>query len=124
MTQVTVLQQGEGPCIDGDMLDVLYQKLGARAAENLLSHAIEELAVSLTLAGDLYEAANIPDLRRTVVDLGRVADQIGLTGMSLVAHHVIRSIDQSDGVALAATMARLVRVGQSSLTAIWDGQEI
>lgn len=122
MTQVTILQQGEGPCIDDDLLDALYQQLGTRAAEHLVANAVDELAVSLSVANDCYAAANTPDLRRTVVELGHVADQIGLTGLSLVANHVIRTIDQADGVALAATMARLFRVGESSLSAIWDEQ--
>jgi hypothetical protein len=44
--------------------------------------------------------------------------------VSQVAEDVILSIDRSDDTAVAATLSRLLRIGERSLTAIWDMQDI
>ena len=124
MTQVTVLHQGEGPSIDGDLLSALYRTLGPGAAERLVCDAIEQLAVALTLCADLYEAPDHAELARTLGDMTRISEQVGLNGMSLVASHVLNAVNQRDPVALAATMSRLMRVGQASLTAVWDVHDL
>ena len=42
--------------------------------------------------------------------------------LARVAGDVTRCIDAGDGVALAAVLSRLIRIGERSLTAIWDTQ--
>jgi hypothetical protein len=44
--------------------------------------------------------------------------------LARVASDVIETIDACDRVATAATLARLIRIGEQSLTAIWDLQDI
>ena len=53
-----------------------------------------------------------------------IADQIGMNDLSRVAGDVTRCIDARDAVALAATLSRLQRIGERSLTAIWDMQDV
>jgi hypothetical protein len=44
--------------------------------------------------------------------------------LSRVADDVTKCIDAGDQVAIAATLARLLRIGERSLTAIWDMQDV
>lgn len=121
---VKVLEQVETACVDSDRLDALYRNLGPAAAEDLVCRAVEELAIAITYAGDLYAEGRTDRLRETMVEVGNIAEQIGLTGLSLVAGHVADTIDQGDAAALAATLDRLIRVGERSLTAVWDAETL
>lgn len=47
-----------------------------------------------------------------------------MTALARVAGDVTRAIDANDAVATAATLARLLRVGERSLTAVWDLQDL
>jgi hypothetical protein len=64
------------------------------------------------------------DLRKSVKLLVAISDQIGMSAVSTVAVHVTNCIDQEDNIALAATLGRLMRIGEESLTAIWDLQDV
>ena len=44
--------------------------------------------------------------------------------LARVAGDVGTAVDQSDMVAVAATLSRLMRVGEASLTAVWDLQDM
>lgn len=53
-----------------------------------------------------------------------IADQIGMHMLSRVATDVTMAIDDNNTVAIASTLARLLRIGERSLTAIWDSQDL
>jgi hypothetical protein len=44
--------------------------------------------------------------------------------LAQVAVDVTRAIDDGDRTAQAATLSRLLRIGENSLTAIWDLQDL
>jgi hypothetical protein len=46
-----------------------------------------------------------------------------MVGLTSVATDVARCIKDTDDIAMAAIVARLIRVGETSLTAIWDFQD-
>ncbi len=110
--------------VDQDRLGALYAQLGETGAEDVVCRAMEELALRLSHCGRLYAAENWDDLRKCARSLIAISDQIGMHILAQVAGDVINSIDASDRVATAATLARLVRIGEQSLTAIWDLQDI
>lgn len=102
----------------------LYQELGETGAGDIVCRAMEELTHRLTEADRQYRAALFVDLRKTVRSLVGIADQVGMRGLAHGAVHVVDCIDQGDPVALAATLARLMRLGERSLTAVWDLQDM
>ncbi|MEM6886738.1 MAG: hypothetical protein AAF636_01225 [Pseudomonadota bacterium] len=110
--------------VDQDRLGALYAELGEAGAEDVVCRAMEELALRLSHCNRLYMEANRGDLRKCARSLIAIADQIGMHILARVAHDVISAIDSSDDVATAATLARLLRIGEQSLTAIWDLQDI
>jgi predicted pyridoxine 5'-phosphate oxidase superfamily flavin-nucleotide-binding protein len=72
----------------------------------------------------LYRTSDWQELRKNSRSLIAIADQVGLQKMAAVANDVMSAVDQADPVAIAATLTRLIRVGERSLTAIWDVQDL
>lgn len=110
--------------VDQDRLGALYAQLGEAGAEDVVCRAMEELALRLSHCGRLHTSENWGDLRKCARSLIAISDQIGMHVLAQVAGNVIDCIDAGDRVATAATLARLVRIGEQSLTAIWDLQDI
>ena len=110
--------------VDSEKLGKLYSDMGDVAAEDVVCRAMEELALRLAHCDRLYRANNMDDLRKSSRSLIAIADQIGMTKLARVAGDVTECIDDSNSVALAATLGRLMRIGEGSLTAIWDLQDL
>jgi hypothetical protein len=119
LEHVTLLRQRETVRLDPDRLDDLFLKLGQHAAEDVVCRALEELAARLTHVEASYRENRIEELRQNVRGLGAIADQLGMPMLMRVTRHVLACLDRDDPVAQAATLARLLRVGETSLTEIW-----
>lgn len=124
MDQVLKIGLKETVHVDQDRLAALYAELGEAGAEDVVCRAMEELALRLSHCSRLHTAANMPELRKCARSLIAIADQIGMHALARVAGDVINAVDVDDGPATAATLARLLRIGEQSLTAIWDLQDI
>lgn len=120
---VSKIRPTEQIVVDHAQLATLYQQMGDVSAEEVVCRALEELALRLAECGALYEQQDWLPLRKIARSLGPVADQIGMTQLSGIARSVADSIDQADPTALAATLSRLVRVGEQSLTQVWNAHE-
>ncbi len=124
MEQVLEIQLHETVSVDQDRLGALYVQMGETGAEDVVCRAMEELALRLAHCNRLYKGQNSQDLRKCTRSLIAIADQIGMTVLARVARDVTGCIDRGDDPAIAATLARLLRIGNQSLTAIWDLQDI
>lgn len=121
---ITKLTLTEPVRLDPDRLGALYSQLGDAAAEDVICRAMEELAVRMAHCEGLHRQSNWPELRKSARSLVAIADQIGMRMLSRVAADVTQAVDVNDTVAIAATLARLLRIGERSLTAIWDSQDL
>ncbi|MDG1470250.1 hypothetical protein [Pseudosulfitobacter sp. SM2401] len=124
MQVVTQLRLTEQVDLDHSQLSTLYAQLGPAGAEDVVCRAMEELALRLSHCERLFKAANWAELRKSARSLVAIADQIGMKGVSIVANDVTVCVDNKSDIALAATMHRLMRIGEGSLTAIWELQDI
>ena len=124
MNTVTQIRLSERVDIDHDRLGALYTEMGNIGAENVVCRAMEELALRMSHCDRLHRCGEMDDLRKSVRSLIAISDQIGMVLLANVARDVMACIDKSDRVALAATLARLMRIGEGSLVAIWDLQDI
>jgi hypothetical protein len=120
--QVLQMRPTEQVCVDQERLGTLYKQLGA--TEDVVCRAMEELALRISHCDRLYRTSDWLELRKNSRSLIAIAEQVGLQKLAAVAHDVMQSVDQNDEVAIAATLTRLVRVGERSLTAIWDTQDM
>ncbi len=124
LEQVVMLAQKEKVRLDPDRLGELYAQLGQAGAEDVVCRAMEELAVRLSHTERLYRQELMGDMRKSARSLVAISEQIGMHMLARVAMDVTRCIDEGDGTALAATLSRLLRIGEQSLTAIWDLQDL
>ena len=85
---------------------------------------MEELAVQISAAQVAASQGAVADLAPAVRALARLAAQVGMTSLSRVAEDVAQCAARGDLVGQSATLARLVRIGDRSLTAVWDLQDV
>lgn len=119
-----VLKRDESVRLDPDRLDEIYARLGEVGAEDLVCRAIEELAVRLSQTQRHYRAGRLSDLRASTRAVSPVADQLGMRTLARVSRDLVACLDRGDGAATAAVLARLIRIGELSLTAIWDTDDL
>ncbi len=100
----------------------LYRTLGEIGAENVLCDTMEELTIQLVRIEKLGRRARFDDVREIAERIAPKAEQIGLSGLGGVARAVADCVRNGDLAGFAATLARLSRMGDKSLTAIWDPQ--
>lgn len=123
MAQFSTLIHEEPIRLDPDSLESLYAQLGPAGAENVVCRAMEELALRLADLATLHRAGRLPELSRVARSLIAIAEQVGLEGFARVAGDVAQCANAADTVALGATICRLERIGDRSLTAVWDMQD-
>ena len=100
----------------------LRRQLGDVAAKDVVTRAMQDLALRLEQVQEHYIADHLDAMRKGVRLVFAIADQVGLDTLTMVADDVLACIDTRDQVALAATQTRLMRCGKSSLSEIWDMQ--
>lgn len=117
---LAVLCHNEGVRLDPDPLVALYSDLGSNRAEQVVCRTMEELSArlreTLRCADDDRDDALVQNARR----LGAVAEQIGMSTLRRISQDVVKTTLSGDKTAQAATLARLARIGDRSLTAVWD----
>ena len=124
VTKVLELAQTEIVRLDPDRLQALFAQLGDVEAEKVVCRAIEELAVRLAHCERLWRAEETGDLRKCARSLIAIAEQIGMSTLTTTARDLTHAIDAADGPAIGATLFRLTRIGERSLTAVWDLQDM
>ena len=120
MTILAVLRHDEGIRVDAERLVSLYAGRSKREAEEVLQRGIEDIAARLTEMQRHFDAADWPALIRSARFAARMAEPLGMASFSLVAQDLVRSTVAVDAPARAATMARLRRIADRSVTAIRD----
>lgn len=120
MAQITALAVFEPVRVDGRRVGDIVTELGETAAQNVIGLALEQLAGALTAADAAVRAVDLPEAARQCDLLARLAWQIGLLSLAGVAMDLGGCAERDDPIALCAVHSRLMRVGNRSLTAIWD----
>ncbi|WP_082630929.1 hypothetical protein [Roseovarius atlanticus] len=123
MERIILLNQTEVVQLDQGRLEQLYLQLGEAGAEDVVCRALEELAVRLSHTERCYRSDRVQDMRKSARSLIAIAEQVGMSKLARVARDVTQSIDLHDRVAIAATLSRLLRIGETSLHEIWDVQD-
>lgn len=120
MTGIARLALEESVSIDMHRLEEIVQELGEATAVHVIAAALEELAVALTRTVAAAQVGALADVATQADRLARLAWQVGLVTLAGVAVDVGTCAERRDAGALAATSARLARIGNRSLTRIWD----
>ncbi len=121
MANVAVLALQEAVQIDQNRVGDIVAELGESAGQTLIVAAMEQLALALRQTLQAADEGDGAGVLTHVEHLSRLAWQVGLMTLAGVAVDVGRCVEGMDLQALAATLSRLERVANMSLTAIWDG---
>lgn len=120
MAKLAVLHHEEGVRVNPDCLVALYAELGEAGAERVVARAMEEMNARLSEMQRFADDGDLVGLMRSARIVVKMADQIGLTSFTMVALDVIAAAHAGDHAGQAATLARLLRIGDRSLNAVWD----
>ena len=120
MTKIAVLTVDEAIRIELQRLEQIISELGEETAAQVIGAALEQLALALTRTLAAGDAGDLAGAVAHAEQLARLAWQVGLVTLAGVAVDVGSCAERQDRTALAATSARLRRIGNRSLTEIWD----
>ena len=120
MKKIAVLDVDEAVRIDLQRLEQIIHELGEATAVQVIGAALEQLALALTRTLAAGEVGDLADVVTHAEQLARLAWQVGLVTLAGVAVDVGSCAERQDRAALAATSARLRRIGNRSLTEIWE----
>ncbi|MEX0283901.1 MAG: hypothetical protein AB3N23_04760 [Paracoccaceae bacterium] len=89
-------------------------------AEDMICRAVADLAATISKCESLLRAGNLTQLAQVTAAVVLAAEQLGMTKLKAVADQTLDCVHNNDRVAIAATLSRLIRVGDVSLCAVWD----
>jgi hypothetical protein len=115
MGKVLAFQPVEIVRHDSAPIALIYRNMGTSAAEEVVSRALAELALTLAALGGPVPSADPRDPIRGLRRIRRMAGQLGLVSLAQVAGDMATAFEQADAVAAAAVWARLMRVAEVSL---------
>lgn len=124
MGEIVEIRLYEHIQLDQVRLGTLYAQLGTASAESVVCRAMEELAVRMAQCDTLWRSGDLVQLRKHARSLIAISDQIGMGDLADVARDVTACIDVQDHVAIAATLSRMLRIGERSLSAIWSMEDL
>ncbi|TFL19199.1 hypothetical protein [Jannaschia formosa] len=103
---------------DRDVLSALCDEHGA-GIESFLTGCLLQIGQAMERAMLSLRLGDTDALDATCVDLGRLADLIGMRTVATAARAVRAAIAAGDATALAACGTRLVRLGHPSAVESW-----
>ncbi|WP_240768985.1 hypothetical protein [Paracoccus liaowanqingii] len=120
MVHISALVISEAVRVDSRRVSDIVVELGETAAQNVIGLALEQLAGTLVAVQEALEREDLTQAATQSDRLSRLAWQIGLLSLAGVAMDLGSMAERGDLPAVAAIGARLARVGNQSLTEIWD----
>lgn len=110
--------------VDTARLEEICEALGVRAGEAAICRAMEEMAGLIRAAQDAWKRCDLDELQLGARHVRGVAERLGLVTLARVARNLAELCRGSDAAALAAVVARMERLGEQSLIAIWEVQDV
>ncbi|MCU0827206.1 MAG: hypothetical protein MUE52_07315 [Tabrizicola sp.] len=118
MGMVTALAPREVVRQDVEAIAAIYRNLGAPTAEQMVTRALGELALTMAGLAEKVRCQDLRDLSRQIRRLQRLAEDLGLITLAQVAGDSRTCLDRADSTAFSAVWARLLRVAERSLAPI------
>ncbi|WP_431298203.1 hypothetical protein [Tabrizicola sp. BL-A-41-H6] len=115
MNKITALRPREVVRQDAEPIAAIYRNLGAQTAEQMVTRALGELALTMAGIAAQVKSHDLADLARQLTRLRRMAENLGLTSLGAVSDDVRICLERSDNTAFAAVWARLLRVAERSI---------
>ena len=121
---VVTLSLADRVVIDRERLLVLLREVGEAGTRRLIDRALDEISSRLLAVETGWATGDCARVARTAHSLIAIADQVGMHLLAHVACEVSALARSGDAPALASTVARLQRVGERSMLAMWGADDI
>lgn len=115
MSNVVALRPKDRLRQDGEAIAAIYRNLGTATAEQMVTRALGELALTMAGIAAQLRGHELADLSRQLRRLQRMAENLGMVSLGEVAGHARECLERADPTAMAAVCARLMRVAERSL---------
>lgn len=115
---VATLRPCDDARIDLDSLSRLVVQAGSESAEDAVCRALEDLIHRLQQSERAHRACDFARLRTQALAIAEIAVRLGAVDLAASAGHVVACTRGADGVALSATLGRMLRLGWRTLTKI------
>jgi hypothetical protein len=106
------------------MLESLCRRIGETRAEAEVARALERISTTLSALDTLDRDADTSLMAAALRSLIRDADMIGMISLARVSRGVLSCLGSGDALGYAATLARLLRVGERSIHAVWELEDL
>jgi len=100
---------------DAEPIATIYRNLGAASAEQVVTRALTELAVTMSGLVNQVRVRELGDMDRQLRRLQRMSENLGMVSLGSIAGDVRLCLVQGDVTGFAAVWARLMRVAETSL---------
>jgi hypothetical protein len=117
MDNVTVFRPRERIRQDGEAIAALYRNLGTATAEQLVTRALGELALTMSGLAAQVRAHDLADVARQLRRLQKMAENLGMISLGTVSGDARTCLNTGDSTAFSAVWARLMRIAERSLVA-------
>ena len=101
-----------------------YAELGQQGAEGVVCRALEELVARVARAHQHMLDDEHAALMKTAKSNASIAEQIGLLELPAACLAVVDAARGGDSVAIMATVTRMQRVTEASLSVVWEMQDV
>lgn len=115
MKNVVALRPKERVRQDAEPIATIYRNLGTSGAEQVVARALGELALTMAGLAANVCAHEMGDLTRQLRRLHRMAENLGMVSLGMVAGDLRICMECCDPTAFAAVWARLLRIAERSL---------
>lgn len=121
-SNVVVLRLKDKIRHDAGPISTIYRNLDTASADQVVTRALGELALSMAGLADQVRGQDLGDLDRKVRRLQRMADNLGMLSFAQVCTDVRECLGGGDATAFSAVWARLLRVAERSMAPekSWD----
>lgn len=119
-----ILLPDESAHLNHARLSEFYARLGVLKADAVLGQTIADLAARLSRVERCFAQGHFDELARLAATIPPRADPVGMGLFARVARDVADLAGRGDDTALAACVRRLGRIGESSLVAVWELQDL
>ncbi|KPN64961.1 hypothetical protein XMM379_002245 [Aliiroseovarius sp. xm-m-379] len=124
MREISHLYHKEAVRLDRDQLEILLLQLGPTSADKLVNQALEDLAIGLAQIKKHHAAGQVQETREQIRALKAIAQKLGMTTLARICRDARDLVGSPDIAGCAAVLARLNRIGEGSLIAVWDLQDM
>ncbi|MCB1406852.1 MAG: hypothetical protein KDK01_11535 [Rhodobacteraceae bacterium] len=120
MTLVYEFRPSERIILDSARLEELFRRLGDRGAEAYVMEAVEAISDLLAEVDGFVRKDALAEIAPRAQQVSRISAEIGLTSLARVARDMGIAATRDDVVAYRAVWERLVRIGDRSLSQVWE----